>query len=142
MDKLSKEQRSKLMASVKGSNTSIERKLRSYLWSAGIKGYRVNFKIRGTPDIYFPKYKLAIFVDGCFWHGCPICYKKPKSHVSYWSQKIKENRRRDETVNSFLSKNGYNVIRIWEHEVIGSVKLEVERIKAELLTCSHGKKGY
>ena len=132
MDKLSKEQRSKLMASVKGLNTGLERKLRSSLWSAGIKGYRVNFKIRGTPDIYFPKSKLAIFVDGCFWHRCPKCYTKPKTNVAYWEKKVEENVKRDREVNSYLRKSGYKVIRIWEHEIRNSKDSAVGRITAEL----------
>jgi DNA mismatch endonuclease (patch repair protein) len=132
MDKLSKEQRSKLMASVKGSNTDLERKLRLSLWSAGIKGYRVNYKIRGTPDIYFPKSKLAIFVDGCFWHRCPKCYTKPKTNVAYWEKKVEENVKRDREVNSYLRQSGYRVIRIWEHEIRNSKDSAVERIAAEL----------
>ena len=132
MDKLSKEQRSKLMASVKGSNTGLERKLRSSLWSVGIRGYRVNFKIRGTPDIYFPKSKLAVFVDGCFWHRCPECYTKPKTNVAYWEKKVKGNVKRDREVDSYLRRRGYKVIRIWEHEIRNSKNSAVDRIIAEL----------
>ena len=117
MDKLSKEQRSKLMASVKGSNTGLERKLRSSLWSAGIKGYRVNFKIRGTPDIYFPKSKLAIFVDGCFWHRCPIHLRIPKTHRKYWLLKLANNRKRANEKDSRLVEEGWKVVHVWEHSV-------------------------
>ena len=132
MDKLNKEQRGKLMASVRGSNTGIERKLRSSLWSAGIKGYRVNFKMRGTPDIYFPKSRLAIFVDGCFWHKCPKCYTKPKTNVAYWEKKVEENVKRDREVSSYLRKGGYKVIRIWEHEIRNAMDSVISRIAAEL----------
>ncbi len=135
MDKLSKEQRSKLMASVKGSNTGLERKLRSSLWSVGIKGYTVNFKIKGTPDIYFPKCRLAIFVDGCFWHKCPICYTKPKSNVSYWTRKVTENQKRDKAVDSYLGSKGYKVIRVWEHEMRNSIDSVVTRIRTEVEEC-------
>ncbi len=138
MDPLSKEQRSRLMASVKGKNTGLEKRLRSALWARGIRGFRVNYKIRGTPDIFFPGCKVAVFVDGCFWHKCPSCYSKPKTNAAYWERKVDENENRDRHVDSDLASAGYRVVRIWEHEIRNSIDAVAEGIAVELEKCKHG----
>jgi DNA mismatch endonuclease (patch repair protein) len=72
---------------------------------------------RKTIDIAFVNKRLAVFVDGCFWHGCPICYKPPKSNRRYWALKIKKNKARDAETNRELRADGWVVIRLWEHDV-------------------------
>ena len=69
----------------------------------------------GTPDFAFEEKKIAIFLDGCFWHGCPKCYRRPKSSQKYWDAKVKRNIKHDNEVNRKLRKSGWAVVRIWEH---------------------------
>lgn len=73
--------------------------------------------IPGKPDFYFPKHRLAVFVDGCFWHMCPICGRLPKSRQEFWRTKIDENRQRDNRIKRKLRALGYRTMRIWEHEL-------------------------
>ena len=97
-------------------NRSTEIALRSSLVGAGISGFRMHVKdLPGKPDFAFFSRKVAVFVDGCFWHGCPTCYVRPKSRQSYWDEKLKRNRERDGTVNAELYAAGWSSIRIWEH---------------------------
>lgn len=105
------------MARVKGKNTSPERILRSALWRAGLR-YRLNYKVpAGRPDIVFPGPKVAVFVDGCFWHGCPIHYSRPRSREEFWSQKLAANTERDSRLTLRLEALGWIVVRVWEHEI-------------------------
>jgi DNA mismatch endonuclease (patch repair protein) len=82
-----------------------------------IKGWRRNQQVFGKPDFIFPKLKLAIFVDGCFWHGCPKHGTNPKSNRAYWHQKLFRNKSRDHLVTRTLRQAGWRVLRIWEHEL-------------------------
>ena len=108
--------RSQIMARVKRRDTSPERVLRSSLHAAGLR-FRVDRRIEGIhADIVFPTAKVAIFVDGCFWHSCPVHATTPKSNTSYWLPKLEENRRRDLRQTTSLRRFGWLVIRIWEHD--------------------------
>lgn len=83
-------------------------------------GYRVKYgkRLRGQPDMIFTRKKVVVFVDGCFWHGCPRCQKMPVDYESdFWQAKIKENRERDRRTTSALRKQGWRVIRVWEHDL-------------------------
>lgn len=71
----------------------------------------------GRPDFFFPKKKLVIFVDGCFWHGCPKCFRGTKTNQEFWNTKVKSNKMRDRRNNKYYRDQGYRVIRIWEHEI-------------------------
>jgi DNA mismatch endonuclease (patch repair protein) len=103
------------MAAVKSrGNQTTEKKLLVLLRKHRLKGWRRHFPIQGTPDFCWPKQKIAIFVDGCFWHGCPSCYKLPKSNVAFWTKKIERNRRHDRKITSRLRRNGWRVLRVWE----------------------------
>jgi DNA mismatch endonuclease, patch repair protein len=105
------------MARVKGENTSPERLLRSALWRAGMR-YRLNYKTpKGRPDIVFPGAKVAVFVDGCFWHGCPAHYSRPRSSEAFWSAKLLANVERDSRLTLGLEAAGWRVVRVFEHEV-------------------------
>lgn len=117
MDSLTKKQRSFCMSHIRSRNTAPELKFRNYLRKKGLKNYRVKNNIRGKPDIYFPKKKIAVFIDGCFWHKCPKCFVGPKTKKTYWMKKIKRNIERDKEINSILKKNKIKVLRIWEHEI-------------------------
>ena len=112
-----KEQRSYNMSQVKGKNTKPEVQFRKYLFNKGLKGYRIQAKLPGKPDILFKKQKVAIFIDGCFWHKCPKCFSPPKSNVEFWKKKINGNVKRDKNINKILSKEGYIVLRFWTHEI-------------------------
>lgn len=117
MDILTKQQRSHRMSLIRSADTAIELKLRKLIWSRGMKGFRVKSKIIGRPDIYFPRKGLAIFADGCFWHGCEKCFKAPRRNKKYWSAKIERNKKRDMFISHHLKNFGIKVIRLWEHEV-------------------------
>jgi len=90
--------------------------LRGELWRRGLR-YRLEGGLFGKPDIVFRAAKIAVFVDGCFWHGCPEHSTKPKTNSQFWSAKIKKNMERDKFVSENLSSDGWRVVRIWEHEI-------------------------
>lgn len=129
MDTVSPAKRSEIMRRVKSTNTSIEIKLRKALWRRGLRGWRVHLKsVIGKPDIVFGNRKVAIFVDGCFWHGCPVCNRTPKSGNTYWENKIARNKARDIKYNEILVNDGWTLIRLWEHEVVGDSDCCVSKI--------------
>jgi len=113
-----------VMSRIKGSNTKPETLLRKALWSLGVR-YRLGVRIgRMRPDLVFKKAKLAVFVDGCFWHGCPEHYTPPRSRAGFWAKKLKENVERDIRQTLELERAGWRVLRIWEHQV------EIDPLKA------------
>jgi len=123
------EERSRIMRSVPGKNTTPERALRRALWAAGLRGYRLhNESVPGTPDVVFGPERLAIFVDGCFWHGCPRCYREPKSRREYWRMKVARNKDRDIKVNKACKVAGWHVLRIWEHNLSRNPERAATRI--------------
>jgi DNA mismatch endonuclease (patch repair protein) len=121
--------KSEQMSRVRGADTGPEMALRRALWRAGLR-YRVRPKIPGRPDLAFVGCKIAVFVDGCFWHGCPDHYKASATNVTFWSEKIARNQRRDREVEIALAKLGWTVLRYWEHEVEGDLTSVVDRIRA------------
>lgn len=116
-DVLTTRQRSYCMSRIKGKDTQPEIILRKALSSAGLKGYRLHSKLPGKPDIVFLKKRIAIFIDGCFWHKCPSCFVKPGTNKKFWKEKIDSNVKRDKTVTAELRGSGWKVLRIWEHEL-------------------------
>ena len=116
-DVLTKKQRSYNMTRIKSKNTGPELVLRKLLSKNKVRGYRIHSKIFGKPDLVFTKNRLVVFIDGCFWHKCPLCFVKPASRVEFWKEKITGNLKRDKEVNKFLLKNNWKVLRIWEHEL-------------------------
>lgn len=119
-DRMTKEQRSKNMSHIRSKDTSIELKVRKYLFSLGYR-YRVNYKeLPGKPDIVFTKKKIAIFIHGCYWHGhnCNSRYAHiSKSNTNYWNTKIQRNQERDKRNIEQLEKDGWKVIVLWECEI-------------------------
>jgi DNA mismatch endonuclease (patch repair protein) len=119
VDRLSSADRSALMSKVRSrGNKSTERKFRSLLIRAGLKGWRVQpTAVTGKPDFAFVKRRVAVFIDSCFWHGCPKHCRHPKSNTKYWRMKIRSNTKRDLVVTKKLRKDGWSVLRIWEHDL-------------------------
>lgn len=110
--------RSKMMGAIKGANNkSTELAFQQALIAAGISHFKTNAKLPGNPDIYFPSYQLVVFLDGCFWHGCPQCGHIPKTNSAYWQTKIDRNKERDLQKRTALQKDGYVVVAFWEHEI-------------------------
>lgn len=124
------------MAAIRSKgNKSTEIAFLTLLKKYKIIGWRRHYKnIKGSPDFVFPKYKLAIFLDGCFWHGCPRCMVKPKSNTKFWESKIWQNKKRDLEVNKALRNAGWKVVRIWEHEIKKGPAREMNKIKKILKT--------
>ncbi len=118
-DNLSPEDRKKNMSRIRSrGNRSTERRLRSSLIGAGVAGFKLHdTSLPGKPDFSFAYEKVAVFVDGCFWHGCPTCYVRPKSRQSYWDEKLAKNKARDVRSNSKLEEMGWKSVRIWEHTI-------------------------
>lgn len=114
-------------------NQTTEVRLLKLMRSAKISGWRRNQKISGKPDFVFREKRIVIFVDGCFWHGCPRCYHRPKSNQGYWKKQFLRNRERDHENNVALRKLGWRVLRIWEHELIKNPHRCVERITRVLV---------
>jgi len=113
------DRRSYNMARVRGDkSTRLERRLASSLWNEGVRYYRRRcIRHVGRPDFCFHRQKVAIFVDGCFWHWCPLHFKLPSSRVEYWKKKLADNRARDRKQARQLRKSGWTVIRIWNHDL-------------------------
>lgn len=119
MDNKTKQERSSNMSAVHSKNTKPELFVRSTLHKLGYR-FRLHKKdIFGNPDIVLPKYKIVIFVDGCFWHGHEGCPKStlPTSNIEFWEKKLSGNKARDKTVNEVLCAEGWRVLRIWECSV-------------------------
>lgn len=125
---------SRYMRSNKAKNTKPELLLRKALWADGIRGYRLHWKkAPGKPDIAFPARKLAVFVNGCFWHRCPKCeLKLPKNNREFWKKKFDRNVERDGEKLAALREAGWRVIVIWECDLKKGVENGVKVIRAEL----------
>ncbi|HEV7681174.1 MAG TPA: very short patch repair endonuclease [Pyrinomonadaceae bacterium] len=124
--------RSLAMAAVKGKhNRTTEIQFRMALVRAGITGWLTHSDLPGKPDVYFSKAKIAIFLDGCFWHGCGRCGHIPKTNNLFWATKIRRTQARDRKTSRLLRKRGVHVIRTWEHTLSNPTQLKkiLERIQ-------------
>ncbi len=116
MDWLTPRQRSHNMASIRSKgNATTEGIFLAILREAGISGWRRHLNLPGKPDFVFQTQKLVVFLDGCFWHGCPHCYRLPQDNRPYWKKKVLGNRRRDRRCSRELRAKGWHVMRVWEH---------------------------
>lgn len=123
--------RSRAMAAVKGKhNLSTEIQFRMALVRSGVRGWVTQKNLPGKPDVYFPDKKLAVFLDGCFWHGCRRCGHVPKTNSLFWATKIERNRIRDQKNARSLRRQGIVVIRAWEHSL--NKRKEIQRILARI----------
>ncbi len=130
-DNLTAEQRSYSMSQIRSKrNRTTELRLIAVMREAGIKGWPRNSRLEGKPDFVFPRERVAVFVDGCYWHGCPKCGLCPKSNGEYGNAKMARNRKRDRAVGAALRKAGWRVLRIWEHALKRSPGRCVGRLRA------------
>ena len=117
-DVFTKRKRSQVMSFIRGrGNKETEIVLLRLMRRHGITGWRRNQKVFGKPDFVFSKLKLAVFVDGCFWHGCPKHATQPKQNAAFWAKKFAANKARDRLVTRRLRRSGWRVVRLWEHEL-------------------------
>jgi DNA mismatch endonuclease Vsr len=111
---------------------------RRALWHAGARGYRLEWKLPGRPDLVFPRLRLAVFVNGCFWHSCDTCQlPQPRANAEFWLAKLSANRMRDERVSAALIEAGWRPVTVWEHEIrpdpsprARSLALEIAELRA------------
>lgn len=120
-DKFDKATRSRIMSSIKGSDTKMELAVRPVLEALGFEYHPK--EVFGKPDFAHMKHMVAVFLDGCFWHGCPEHFKQPQDNAQSWAKKIERNRTRDEAVTRLLEDSGWRVIRVWEHDLVELVKI-------------------
>jgi len=119
------------MSRIRGRDTKPELVLRKAVWAQGAR-YRLASALPGKPDLIFPGRRIAVFVDGCFWHGCPDHGTMPKTNREFWETKLSRNKERDLQVTDQLRKMGWTVLRSWEHEVIANAEEVACRIVAAL----------
>ena len=124
--------RSQQMARIKNKDTSPEVALRKALWAEGMRYRRHGKTPFGRPDILFPGKKVAVFIDGCFWHGCPIHYVRPRSRGEFWSAKLVENVGRDCKQTRQLEAAGWRVLHIWEHQVFTELDQMIDGVRQAL----------
>jgi len=132
VDKISKAARRKTMQAIRSKYTKIENVLVKRLWSRGFRFRRNVNDLYGKPDIAIKKYKFIIFVDSCFWHGCPHHCRLPHSNRKYWGTKIKRNKMRDAEVNIWYKSNGWRALRFWEHDINENIAKCVRKIEKNI----------
>lgn len=117
-DVFSRRKRSAIMSNCKGSgNKRTELAMIAIFRRYNLTGWRRQRPFFGKPDFAFPRHRVAVFVDGCFWHGCPQHASKPVSNAEFWAQKLERNRARDRRVNKTLEAAGWRVLRVWQHDL-------------------------
>lgn len=132
-DDMTRAQRSYTMSRIRSTgNEATELRFLHLLRTARLAGWRRNTRLPGRPDIVFGRERVVIFLDGCFWHGCPKCYAPPKSHVDYWKPKIAGNVMRDKKVASKLRAAGWVVVRIWQHSIRTHPDRTLRRVRLAL----------
>lgn len=124
------------MSRIRSKDTGPELRLRRALWAAGCR-YRLHYNLPGKPDMVFLRPRIAVFVDGCFWHGCPLHYAAPRTREEFWKEKLRRNVMRDLAVDDALASDNWRVIRVWQHELA-----RLEDIVAYILeNLGHNKSG-
>jgi DNA mismatch endonuclease (patch repair protein) len=124
------------MALVRSKDTLPELLFRRALWRAGLK-YRIRKNLPGTPDIVFVRGKVALFVDGCFWHGCRRHYSAPVRNAAFWQRKLAMNTERDRRVDKELRRSGWRVARLWEHDIRENAGATIKKVRT--FVCSAGR---
>lgn len=131
-DTMSPQTRSAVMAQIRGSNTGPELTLRHALHMLGYRYRLYPHDLPGRPDIVFRGARVAIFVHGCFWHGCPAHYTAPETRPKFWHDKLAATRARDRSIRSSLLGRGWCVIELWEHEIDTDLEGCIARVVANL----------
>ncbi len=132
--------RHRIMASIRKADTRPELILRRALWGAGVRGWRCHDgSLPGTPDVSFPRWRVAVHVDGVWWHGHPG-YFRPGKRGPYWDQKIKRNRRRDRVVDQQLKGLGWKSVRLWDMEVLADPRTAVRKVMRSLASRGWGRR--
>jgi DNA mismatch endonuclease (patch repair protein) len=121
--------RSENMSRIRSKNTSPELVLGTALTERGIEFTSQTATKAGHPDIVLDEPKVAIFIDGCFWHGCPDHYVRPRSKIEFWAAKLTENLLRDRSQTLTLENSGWKVLRVWEHEVFTELEEILEKLE-------------
>lgn len=117
-DVFTQAKRSDVMSRIRSrGNRDTELALAKFFRQHGITGWRRNQLVFGKPDFVFQKLKLAVFVDGCFWHACPLHATNPRNNATFWQKKLSANKARDRKVNRLLRAESWRVLRVWEHEL-------------------------
>jgi len=131
-DVFTRKKRSEVMSKIRGrGNLSTEMRMIALMREHGIKGWRRHQCLPGRPDLVFLKERVAVFVDGCFWHGCPVHYVAPRTAIGFWRKKIEGNRERDRRNSRELRSRGWRVLRIWEHDLKRDRRLNaIKRLRA------------
>lgn len=126
---------SKRMGAIRGrGNRTTERRFRLMLVRAGLRGWQVNpHGLIGKPDVYFPAQHVAVFLDGCFWHGCLECGHVPQKNNAFWMAKIERNRERDTETTHKLEAAGTQVLRLWEHDLVRDRAACMLRLKSMII---------
>jgi len=142
-DVFTKAKRSAVMARIQGKgNKATELALILLLRQHHLKGWRRNQPVFGRPDFVFRRGRITVFVDGCFWHGCPTHFKLPLNNQLFWRAKFEQNRARDKLVNRTLKALGWKVVRIWEHDLRAPKETTaLNRLRIALDACNEGREG-
>jgi DNA mismatch endonuclease (patch repair protein) len=127
MDVLTPEQRAYCMSRIRSQNTGPEISFRKGLWALGVR-YRIKNRLPGRPDLVISRARVVVFVDGCFWHRCPTHFVMPRTRRAFWNRKIRANRARDHRVTLKLKRDGWRVVRIWEHDIDKRALRACERV--------------
>ena len=128
-DTISKEIRSKTMRAVKSKQTKLEDSVSKELWRRGLRFRRNVESLFGKPDISIKSKRIVIFIDSCFWHGCELHCRVPKSNTEYWNAKINRNIKRDIFVTSHYRELSWRILRVWEHELKDDFTKTIDRIE-------------
>jgi DNA mismatch endonuclease (patch repair protein) len=132
-DNMTSAQRSYTMSRIRSTgNAATEQRFLQLLRRTGVVGWRRGISLPGRPDLVFRKQRVVVFLDGCFWHGCPRCYAPPKSNLDYWGAKISGNAARDKRMNAVLRSAGWRVVRIWQHDIRRNPSRALRKLTASL----------
>ena len=142
VDVLTRPQRHKNMSAIRSRDTKLERKVRSYLHHRGLRFFKNVRKLPGCPDVVFPRRKVVVFINGCFWHkhDCKLGHPQPKTNADWWDAKRNRTVERDKSNRCKLRQQGWNVLVIWECEARDEVNLAAlsENIKATKASSQSG----
>ena len=128
-DNVAPRKRSEIMSKIGSKWTTPERTLHNKLKANKVR-HEMHPNVAGNPDLILKDKKVAVFIDGCFFHRCPKCFREPHSNLGYWLPKIDANVKRDKKIARRLRKVGWKVIRLWEHEILGNTDSCIDKIIA------------